>query len=464
MNKIHKLYYLLGLLLISCLFACSDEGSELPPDMPEEAELCTVEIRIGAEGVERTRTEMEPSPGELIHSLIVLVVNEEGTLEAKWELDTDGSSYTGNPDDGNVSEWRSGEIELPAGMKTIYAFANMEKIKTTDGRNMTDILNIAEDAQVSLSGIVLDNPADDIDLEEKFIPMSVKREIQVSDLTDDITIELVRLVSRVDVQISTDRDAIISSFKMGAFAKNVPLFEEEKNNTFETPLTEVRTLEVQVTQESPHTFSFYVNETMKEAAYGIELVADGTTLTGNTENNTTIPRNSVLPLYLSLSDYQLVLKIQAQVAPIGVYPMDVFVTPYSLTDNYVVESIPEGCTFTISGELRYQNSATPMTGWTWKWETDENEDLIVIDNNATTVHPLSAHVSAIPDAASHTLSFTVTYQNEEVKTGTLTIKQIAPLEDGYPIATRSATLRWSDAPGWSIPIPLSRPECNEGHK
>lgn len=460
MKTMHKLYYLCSIFLLSGLFACSDSENE-PPVNPVEPEMCRVEIRIGAEGAERTKAE-DPSltSGELIHSLLVLLVNAEGNLEAKWDLNTDGSSYTGDPDKGEVTEWRSGDIPLPGGQKTIYAFANLEDL--TYGETETFLLETLDALQignqVTLDGIVLNNPVLNVTypINNKFIPMSVKQNINISEATENIRVELVRLLGRVDVVVSSDRNRTISSFTMRNFATKVPLFNSDESLEAKEDVT-ISFGNVSINESSTHEFSFYVNETVNESAntsgFSVSLTTGDATLNGSTSNNKTIPRNSVLPLKLALSDYQLQIKVMAQVAPIGGYPVNVYQTAYSLTNDYAIASLPEGCTFTIDGSLIYMDGTEVSGDWSWTWKlTNEDDKYIQVDGSGTE-KPLSGHVAALQDDTNHALSFSVTYQGEVIREGTLTINKIGALEDDYPL-TRATD--WSASPRWYIPVALTR--------
>lgn len=462
MKTMHKLYYLCSTFLLSGLLACSDSENE-PPINPVEPEMCRVEIRIGAEGTEQTKAEYAnlTRDGELIHSLLVLLVNDESNLEAKWDLNTDGSSYNGNPDEGEVTEWRSGDIPLPAGEKTIYAFANLEGITYGDANTpLLETLNSLEiGSKVSLDDIVINNPVDKVTfpIGEKFIPMSVKQEgINISEATENIRVELVRLLGRVDVVVSSDRDRTISSFTMKNFATKVPLFDGDASLEATEDVT-ISFDNVAINASSTHEFSFYVNETLNESAntggFAVSLTTGDATLEGSTPINKTIPRNSVLPLKLSLSDYQLQIKVMAQVAPIGGYPVNVYQTAYSLTNDYAIESLPEGCTFTIDGSLIYMDGTEISGDWSWAWNlTDEDDKYIQLDGSGTE-KPVNGHIAALQDDTSHALSFSVTYQGEVIREGTLTINKIGALGDNYP-QTRATD--WSAAPRWYIPVALTR--------
>ena len=280
--------------------------------------------------------------------------------------------------------------------------------------------------------------------------------INISEATENIRVELVRLLGRVDVVVSSDRDRTISSFTMKNFATKVPLFDGDASLEATEDVT-ISFDNVAINASSTHEFSFYVNETLNESAntggFAVSLTTGDATLEGSTPINKTIPRNSVLPLKLSLSDYQLQIKVMAQVAPIGGYPVNVYQTAYSLTNDYAIESLPEGCTFTIDGSLIYMDGTEISGDWSWAWNlTDEDDKYIQLDGSGTE-KPVNGHIAALQDDTSHALSFSVTYQGEVIREGTLTINKIGALGDNYP-QTRATD--WSAAPRWYIPVALTR--------
>lgn len=112
---------LMGLLLTGCSYI-HDDMDEVIGD-----EGCRVSIRVGASDNVETKAGDDPNAleHEFINELCVFVVDDQGTIEQKL-VTTDGSA---TPSDdalktGDAYEWRSDEFVLPAGKKTIYAFAN----------------------------------------------------------------------------------------------------------------------------------------------------------------------------------------------------------------------------------------------------------------------------------------------------------------------------------------------------
>ena len=116
---------LMGLLLTGC----SDAQDDIEQVIGDEG--CRVSIRVGASDNVETKAGNDDNAldHEFINELCVFVVDGEGKIEQKL-VTTDGSA---TPSDdalktGDAYEWRSNEFVLPAGKKTIYAFANWNTV------------------------------------------------------------------------------------------------------------------------------------------------------------------------------------------------------------------------------------------------------------------------------------------------------------------------------------------------
>lgn len=175
---------LMGLLLTGCSYI-HDDMDEVIGD-----EGCRVSIRVGASDNVETKAGDDPNAleHEFINELCVFVVDDQGTIEQKL-VTTDGSA---TPSDdalktGDAYEWRSDEFVLPAGKKTIYAFANWSTV--TEGQDNGDwkaIINKSVGGTLKDTDleITIEDPAGKVDLrsetDRKFIPMSVKQEVNVT--------------------------------------------------------------------------------------------------------------------------------------------------------------------------------------------------------------------------------------------------------------------------------------------
>ena len=318
-------YYIQMMCLMGLLLAgCSDAQDDIEQVIGDEG--CRVSIRVGASDNVETKAGNDDNAlaGEFINELCVFVVDDQRKIEQKL-VTTDGSA---TPSDdalktGDAYEWRSDEFVLPAGKKTIYAFANWS---TASDDSWNAIINKSvggtlSDAELK---ITIDNPAGNVDLANgKYIPMSVKQEVNVT-VDQTIRVELVRLVGRVDIQLTNSKasSVTVTNFTMANFANKVALMPEGNATGVDFNQT-YSTFSMEAPQEitgnnGAYPFSFYVNETENEnnTPFSIQLTANGKKYSATT-TATAIPRNHILPLNLTISESDLNLKVTAYIAPIG---------------------------------------------------------------------------------------------------------------------------------------------------
>lgn len=442
---------LMGLLLTGCSYI-HDDMDEVIGD-----EGCRVSIRVGASDNVETKAGDDPNAleHEFINELCVFVVDDQGTIEQKL-VTTDGSA---TPSDdalktGDAYEWRSDEFVLPAGKKTIYAFANWSTV--TEGQDNGDwkaIINKSVGGTLKDTDleITIEDPAGKVDLrsetDRKFIPMSVKQEVNVT-VDQTIRVELVRLVGRVNIQLINAKASQVSvtGFTMSNFANKVALMPEgtaaevDFNQTYSTFSTEAS--QVITGNNGVHTFSFYVNETEKDTPFSIQLMADNKSYSAMT-TATAIPRNYILPLNLTISESDLNLMVTAYIAPIGGYPVQVY-TSGDLTQaaTYSV-TLPEGCSFQVSGTLA--DNTTGTCELSYVGTTDQNKNIEIDDADKSV-----AYVTALPGLTDIT-PLEVSFKVGDVVRATCTLNVSTEAlkdwgEGGYPI-TRSL-IQWGEAPRW----------------
>lgn len=421
--------YMIGKILLAGLMAamvaCSEEEAIVPspvgPEEPieEETILEAVTIQFGPEGTVETRAYGDDNARdhEFMNSLIAFIVDAEGQIEVVINA-TDSTSFTKTleaQDAGNVDHY-STTVDLTPGAKTIYAFANMDKVKRiaeAEGNSPDEksfeatlkTLKVGDEWPEKYENAVIDNPAATVNFEDGgFIPMSVvRRDVNMTVSGQQVNIELVRLVSRVDITLQNQQGASVSVEKltMSDFSDQVALFEPDGGNpsasigansakefTFTDPL------EILSQPDPQEIVSFYVNETWgREAPFKISMKIEGKTMTGNTESET-LPRNHILPLALRLSESALYLEVTAQVAPIGGYPVAVYLDGSNkLTDTYAI-ALPEGCTFSVEGYLvgvAGEEEQIKITGWSWT-----NNSTSLCELESTTVNPIVGHLTALP--------------------------------------------------------------------
>ena len=445
--------YMIGKILLAGLMAmmlaCSEEEEIVPsPVEPEEPDketiLEAVTIQFGPEGTVETRAfngDNNAREHEFMNSLIAFIVDAEGKIEVFINA-TDSASFKEalNRDGaGNVAQY-STTVDLKPGAKTIYAFANMDKVRPV-GDDQTSFLTtlkaIAEDTEwnnANVDGVVLSDPASTVNFKEGenqgFIPMSVvRRDVNMTVSGQQVNIELVRLVSRVDITLQNQQGASVSVEKltMSDFSDRVALFEPDGENpsapsgatNSAKEFTFTKPLEIASKPDPQEIVSFYVNETWGRTAptapFEITVYIEGKTMTGNTKSKT-LPRNHILPLALRLAESALYLEVTAQVAPIGGYPVSVALDGQGkLTDNYAI-TLPEGCTFSVEGYLvgvagDTEENRIPITDWTWDHEASsvcslvgESEETLDLEGGTTKEvmrvtdedGSISGHLTALP--------------------------------------------------------------------
>lgn len=444
---------LMGLLLTGCSYI-HDDMDEVIGD-----EGCRVSIRVGASDNVETKAGDDPNAlaGEFINELCVFVVDDQGTIEQKFQasLTAPNGKFTGEPSTGDAYEWRSDEFVLPAGKKIIYAFANWN---TVNDVSWNAIINksVGETLRDDDLKITIDNPAGSVNLAKgQYIPMSVKQEVNVT-VDQTIRVELVRLVGRVNIQLKNAKASpvTVTSFTMGQFADRVALMPGGTDeiitynttySTFGSPST--------IEAGKSHTFQFYVNETENNTPFSIQLTADGKKYSATT-TKTAIPRNNILPLNLTISESDLNLVVTAYIAPIGGYPVKVYTSgDLKQAATYSV-TLPEGCSFQVTGSLADGTQGTCVLDYVGT--TDQNENIEIDAANKS-----MAYVTALPgltEADITPLKVSFIDNNNDVRaTCTLNVSTEALKDwgkDGYPI-TRSLT-QWGEVPRWYEIVPMMR--------
>ena len=460
-----------GLLVMLGMVACSEGANGIDNPMEDEdPRLEAVTLHIGASETATTRTyggDDNAREGEFMNTLRVFIVDADGLIEkviTATESETFQTSLTAGA--GCVTNYTT-TVDLLPGMKTIYAFANMDNVKRVGATTSFDeeLAGLEEgDTWPDMSGYVISDPANGIDLTTRFIPMSVQQSVDLTVDNQQVSIALVRLVGRVDVTVNNQQgDVTVSKLTLSDFADRVFLFEQtgtgsEPEGTIQKNYE--RKFEGGLTISNSKTTPlepFYVNETFgRTEAFKVSLALENATLSGNTQSMN-IERNHILPLRLNLSDLEIILTITAQIAPIGGYPETVYTDGSSLTDNYRI-TLPEGCTFTISGKLQSSSGVNQdIERWSW-WinnedgTTDASNDVVVLDGNVKNVSgDISGHMTALPDQTV-TLKFQVYSPN--AKSGTLTITTEA-LKDWNDYETETNALtEWLAAPRWYEPVVL----------
>lgn len=380
-----KALYLWPCLCVVLAASCMEE---------EQCDTCSkypvkVQLNITAEEEHslNTRNTEVGQNHEYINTLCVLLV-KDGKVVKKLlpDLSANAAAKT-----GDLKNYTSELFELESGVYTVYAFANMYDTYLAE---WPTISGLAEGADVSadyFSNMVLTDPADKLDFNTYFIPMSAKQDVTVDASTRSISIGLDRLVSKIRINV-TPTDVKVNSLTFGGCANGVKLFADggtassiaygvEKTMNFTDPQSTVADFYVNATEESGHPFS--VELTTNEHS--------GTTYEAVTSRSE-LPRNSIFPLTLQLNQYGLKLEAQCWVSPIGHVPVPVKV---SLDPDTYEVKVPEGCQFAFTVNVVQTSDgavvAAPSSKWTIQSSTIPG---IAFDGATENVQTVRGHISA----------------------------------------------------------------------
>ena len=320
----------------------------------------TMQLQITAEKETDLNTradftgEEEPgTTGEYMHNLCVLFVSADGTIV--WK--TNAESMADNPaaQEGNLRVY-SETFEIDPGAYTVYAFANIDTYYNSDWASLTGVdvgttlESLRTESGIDINNIVLVDPASELDLQTNFIPMSAKETVVIDENTTSVPIGLDRLVSKVRVNITGKAGSKLTSFTFGNYADRVGLFSDQPLNDVKYISSPVSVPQTEFPTDGEISLNeFYVNETRERSnatGFTVELETDergGTKYSSVTKKTLYLPRNSILPLYLTLNDYGLNLSGWYSVAPIDHAPVS-FPADFDTPDSYSVE-IPEGAQF-----------------------------------------------------------------------------------------------------------------------
>lgn len=358
----------LGLILKDMLFAAVllCPAMFLSCSYDTEADDCsdsdgpvTMQLQITAEKETDLNTradftgEEEPgTTGEYMHNLCVLFVSADGTIVKRINADV-----TDNPaaQEGNLRVY-SETFEIDPGVYTVYAFANIDTYYNSRWTSLTTvdegttIESLRTESDIDIDNIVLEDPASKLDLIDYFIPMSAKEIVVIDENTTSVSIGLDRLVSKVRVNITGKAGSKLTSFTFGNYADRVGLFSDQPLNNVKYISSKESTQQIEFPADGEISLNeFYVNETRERSnatGFTVELETDemgGTKYSSVTKTTLYLPRNSILPLHLTLNDYGLDLSGWYSVAPIDHAPVR-FTADFDTQDSYSVK-IPEGAQF-----------------------------------------------------------------------------------------------------------------------
>ena len=346
--------YLLPWLGLTALTGCSWE--EDPATCLPETTSLQVTVSARQEGDLNSRADENAKPGEFMHDLCVLFVqNDRVMLKLQPDLSNDPSAT-----DGNLENWTSGEQTLEAGTYTVYAFANIDS-KYYDGWVENQTMTTTPES------IVLDDPAGNLDFNNgKFIPMSAKETIEITAATRSVSIGLDRLVAKVRMTVGTtsQEPVTVKNVTFSGYADKVSLIKDADLPSVNRDQSYTVNQEFTVSANSSHPLEeFYVNETRQGDPFSISVTTtenQGITYMATTKLDN-LPRNSIYPLTLNLNDSELELTPAAYLQVTGMPAYDV---EYDVdeTNGVYTFGITNGSYLTIEPAIRGAKG-TPQFTW-----------------------------------------------------------------------------------------------------
>lgn len=416
MNKIKQhiykaMFWLLPWLCAVPLASCSFDDDI---DTGDDNAPATLQLSITAreEGDLNTRVGTEVGQdNEYMHNLLVLFI-QNGKVVKKFLPDL---RYDEAAKVGNLKTWESEKFTLAPGTYTVYAFANID---TYYDEHWGSLTGLEENAQipegVDIDNIVLeDNPASKLDFVTYFIPMSAKEDVTVTSDTRKVSIGLDRLVSKIRMSITGKTDTKVTALSFGGYADKIGLFSDTPVNNMQYTCKHIvlngeESQSIQLNDDGTYQFAdFYVNSSPNNSGYTVTLETDeknGTTYTATTARKE-LPRNSIYPLSLNLTGYDVTLDLHCWVSPIGNVPVEVKLSP---NPDYYTCTIPEGCQFEFTVGVTPSGTTTIeylKSAWTFDKESVTG---LAFDNYTEGDTTVKGHVTASA-GKTFNLTFDVTW-------------------------------------------------------
>ena len=423
----NNVYALLASCLLLCFTACSNESAVGGDDPDAPGQLVSLRLQIGTSMGTNALPQTKGSDnlakdGEYISTLKVFITDASGGSVEKVVPFTFSAEQNEALKAGNLESCTSDEFTITTGTKRIYAFANYEKI--------TELASISNDNLSLPPTITWDKGAGwRPSAETGFIPMSAMKEVTIKADNQPISIELVRLLSRLEVSFKNDtqNDINLTLWSIGNFNKKINLFEGgtilpiEDDNFYKIESNETKRIP---TGEVPIGGDYYyVSESTMTGGFSVSITREGSPIVKPTVRNE-LPRNNVWPLEIVFSNYKLKIQIEGFNPPIGGYPD-------GMTDctGSTECTIRGGGPFTLTPTL-FDMSNNEMDGVTWEIDTSSSEEnQLVKDLKVSEVNDneITGVMKVPEESADNTYTFTLT-----------------AFKDGSSLASFTVTLKYKD--------------------
>lgn len=374
MRLVHTLLAALVVLLTVGVGAVSCSSDDELGGSGGAAKVTGINLQLGTADSKTSRATVDPNrqAHELIHSLRVVIV-DKASGKVEWTAGGTGKAQLGEgADEAELTGKLYENITLKTGAKVLYAFANMEACRTTDGQQVEPLLEAAAVVGQTFTlddNLVIDDPAATIDFDKgHYLPMSARTEVNVSRADQTLQVAMERLVSRLDLGVSNTGEVPMSVRKLrfGEVPDRVALFPR----TWAPERTKYQTLVIAPepftvpNDGTPVVYTQYINA--KEApqldanseekpfTVSLDIRVDGQEEWQSkvaTTARTTLGRNFIYPVTVTNNNYLFEPNLKAQIAPIGALPVTITNLTGAgelLTYHYAV---PEGATLTMAPTL-----------------------------------------------------------------------------------------------------------------
>lgn len=351
-----KIYYYICIWAVCLLAACSagDEATSFPGQADAENRV-GVTLQLSALSSQTSQssrssltraweTDTEALPGEMMKSWFVVVV-QNGTIEKIITSDLKSG----------VTEVEKDQVlvELKKGETTFYSFANIkpEEIGLNASTSVGQPLPAGfEDKTYQMDG---NSQRFHLSMTPEFqngYPMSNKQMVNITDNQQVISLEVIRMVAKVQLSITnaTDHAINLKNITLSDVTQNgnpnIKLLPNvDSNNQLQVNLAnsaKKRTITLTAAENNGMTIEagakqkacFYMNESLVDKGadggnrYFILSLTTVDEATGDTSNHryamlswNEIRRNDYLKIPIKLEDYQIRWKVEA-FSPIGVLP------------------------------------------------------------------------------------------------------------------------------------------------
>lgn len=354
-----KIYYYICIWAVCLLAACSagDDATSFPGQADAENQV-GVTLQLSALSSQTSQssrssltraaweTDTEAMPGEMMKSWFVVVV-QNGTIEKIITSDLKSLGVTEVEKDQVF-------VKLNTGATTFYSFANIKPqeigldANTSVGRPLPD--GFDEKTYQMDGNCQLFHQLMTPDFKNGY-PMSNKQVVNITDNQQVISLEVIRMVAKVQLSITnaTDHAIVLKTITLSDVTlngnQNIKLLPNvDSNNELKgvnladgavkgtITLTAAENNGITIEARAKQTACFYMNESLVDKGadggnrYFVLSLATEDAATGATSNHryamlswNEIRRNDYLKIPIKLEDYQIRWKVEA-FSPIGVLP------------------------------------------------------------------------------------------------------------------------------------------------